>query len=109
MAKKNLTKAQVTKLIVTDENGKVKVPTSVLQILGAVESPHTYVDLLALFDKAGVEIIGDDSNPKTSRVRRMRWAFYRLRKKGFAETVEIEDGPNAIQITKSGRKALETA
>ena len=108
MAKKAMTKVQLNKLVKTNKNDEPIIGKTVHQFLAAVGEPMSYPDILALFDKAGVEVPGDDSSNKTHRVRRIRWASYRMEKKGLAEIVATKGEPTTVQITKDGAKALET-
>ena len=109
MAKKNLTKVQLGKLVVTNKEGNPIIGRTVHQFLSAVGEPMSYPDILALFDKAGVEVPGDDSSNKTHRVRRIRWASYRMEKKGLAEIVVKKGEPIVVKITAAGKKALQEA
>ena len=87
MAKKAMTKVQLNKLVRKNKNDEPIIGKTVHEFLAAFGEPMTYADILALFDKAGVEVPGDDGNAKTHRVRRVRWGAYRMEKKGFAKIV----------------------
>ena len=108
MAKKALTKVQLGKLVVANKEGKPIIGKTVHQFLAAVGEPMSYPDILALFDKAGAVVPGDDSSNKTHRVRRVRWAAYRLEKKGLAEITSKKGEPITVVLTKDGVKALAT-
>ena len=107
MAKKNLTKVQLGKLVVANKEGKPNIGKTVHQFLAAVGEPMTYAEVLALFDKAGAVVPGDDSNNKTHRVRRIRWASYRMEKKGLAKIAVKKGEPITVAITSAGAKALQ--
>lgn len=109
MASKSLTKAQLGKLVVANKAGEPVIGKTVHNFLAAVGTPITYADLLGLFDKADVVVPGTDSNSKTHRVRRIRWAAYRMEKKGYADITSKKGEPIVVKITAAGKKALETA
>ena len=106
MAKKAMTKVQLNKLVVKNREGEPVIRKTVHQFLAAVGEPMSYPDILALFEKAGVEVPGDDNDPKTRRVRRVRWAAYRMEKKGFADITSKKGEPIVVKITAAGKEAL---
>ena len=108
MAKKAMTKVQLNKLVRKNKNDEPIIGKTVHEFLAAVGEPMTYADILALFDKAGVEVPGDDKSGKTHRVRRVRWASYRMEKKGFAEISKVKGEPITVVLTAAGKKTLET-
>jgi hypothetical protein len=109
MAKKNLTKVQLGKLVVANKEGDCVITPTVHQMLAAVGEPMTYPDILGLFDKAGVVVPGDDGSTKTHRVRRIRWAAYRLRKREHAKIVQKKGEPTTVVLTAAGKKNLEAS
>ncbi len=109
MAKKAMTKAQLNKLVKTNKEGKPNIGKTVHQFLAAVGEPMTYAEILALFDKCEAVVPGDDSNNKTHRVRRIRWARYRMEKKEFASITTKKGEPIVVKITAAGKKALEAS
>lgn len=109
MAKK-LTKVQLGKLVVANKEGKPNIGKTVHQFLAAVGEPMTYAEVLALFDRAGAVVPGDDDNAKTHRVRRIRWASYRLEKKSLAKiSTKKKDEPITVVLTTAGKKVLQEA
>ena len=103
-----ITKAALGKLVVRNEEGKPNIGKTVHGFLGACNEPVSYSDLLEMFDRVDVEVPGDDSNPKTHRIRRMRGSSYRLRKKGLAKIEKKKGELPMVSLTAAGKKALQS-
>ena len=102
-----LTKVQLGKLVVRNEEGKPNIGKTVHQFLGAAGEPVSYADLLAMFVRVDVEVPGDDSNAKTHPVRRMRGSSYRLSRKGLAKIDKKKGEAPMVSLTAAGKKALQ--